>query len=168
MDLNLIRSDIDDLDREIVNLLIKRFTIVYDVATFKKQNNIPVLQLDREKQVLDKIKILGNESFEKELGLLYSYIMDLSKSLQYNFVEANEIYVKDEDHVNINIVCTLNLFSKVLSMISIDYEIKQLTFINSCLNEISFNVYLNCKNGLNNINSFIESLIIQNIKVKVL
>ena len=54
-DLNALRSEIDKIDDNITEFLLKRFDIVQKVAEYKKANNIEVLQKDREAEVLNNM-----------------------------------------------------------------------------------------------------------------
>ena len=58
MDLKDLRDEIDQIDKEILGLFVKRMEVVKKVAEFKKQNNLPVLQGGREKEVIENIKKL--------------------------------------------------------------------------------------------------------------
>jgi len=61
------REQIDTLDAEILYLLFRRFTIVWEIWKIKKQENITPLQKDRWKQVLDeKIEIWAEFWLQKE------------------------------------------------------------------------------------------------------
>ena len=61
------REQIDTLDAEILYLLFRRFTIVWEIWKIKKQENITPLQKDRWKQVLDeKIEIWDEFWLQKE------------------------------------------------------------------------------------------------------
>ena len=42
-----IRNQINSLDEELIIVLAKRMNAVKDVATYKKDNNLPVIQQDR-------------------------------------------------------------------------------------------------------------------------
>lgn len=66
------RKQIDDIDEKIINYLAKRISIVRKIGKFKKQQNIPTLDKDRWKQVL-------NSSIRKgeTVGLSKEFIKDL-------------------------------------------------------------------------------------------
>jgi len=66
------REQIDSLDREILYLLFRRFTIVDEIWKLKKKNNIPALQEERWKELLnEKINIW------KEYWLGKDFIIDI-------------------------------------------------------------------------------------------
>ncbi|MBO5103775.1 MAG: chorismate mutase [Ruminococcus sp.] len=83
MDLQHLRDKIDDTDKEILSLFMKRMELCKGVAEYKKQNNMPVFQGGREKQVIDRIKALTNDkTLENGTSALFTTIMDISKLLQ--------------------------------------------------------------------------------------
>ena len=55
MNLDDIRSDIDTLDAQIVQLLEDRMALVSQVATFKKMTGSRVLDNSRELVILDRV-----------------------------------------------------------------------------------------------------------------
>lgn len=83
MDLNELRNNIDDIDKQILELFMKRMELCKGVADYKKANNLPVFQGGREKQVIDRIKSLTNDKeLEQGTAALFTTIMDISKILQ--------------------------------------------------------------------------------------
>ena len=52
MNLEQIRTRIDQLDREIARLLTERMEITNEVAAYKKANNLPIYHPEREQQVI--------------------------------------------------------------------------------------------------------------------
>ena len=66
-DLAGLRSEIDDIDGELLQLLARRMEISAQIGEYKKQNNVAVVQMDRWKQVLADIMATG-----EELGLSYT------------------------------------------------------------------------------------------------
>lgn len=91
MDLNDIREQINEIDNEIVKLLTKRMSCSIDVANFKVKNNLPVLNAEREKEVLQKVSS-KTPGLESEMYALYSAIMDISKAQQYPIVYNSSEY----------------------------------------------------------------------------
>ncbi len=88
-DLESIRKDIDSIDRQLIDLFKMRMDCAKAVGEYKKKNNLPVLNQDRENQVLDKVENLGGEygTFSR---LLYSNIMELSRALQHTIMGSGE------------------------------------------------------------------------------
>ena len=53
--LNSYREQLDIFDKEMISLLAKRFDVVKQIAYFKKEHNIPILQIRRWEDVLKQI-----------------------------------------------------------------------------------------------------------------
>ena len=64
-----IRSQIDNIDREIIHLLGKRKRLIIKIAEFKKIHNLPIRDPKREEEVMNQLEIMA----EKE-GLNPEYI----------------------------------------------------------------------------------------------
>lgn len=97
MNLEQIRTRIDQLDREIARLLTERMEITNEVAAYKKANNLPIYHPEREQQVIDKVCALTEEGYRPALQQIYQCIMDESKKNQQRFFEAQEINHSSEE-----------------------------------------------------------------------
>jgi chorismate mutase len=53
--LNKYRTYLDVIDNELFQLLAKRFDIIKDIALYKKEHNIPILQIDRWNEVYNNL-----------------------------------------------------------------------------------------------------------------
>lgn len=82
MDLNELRTKIDETDEQILKLFIQRMDICRQVAEYKKANNIAVLQGGREEQILCKVRTDSPYNLKDGSVVLFQNIMDISKSLQ--------------------------------------------------------------------------------------
>lgn len=89
MELKELREQIDLVDRELVDLFLRRMKISAEVAEYKRENNMPVLDPSRERALLEKISNLSGEEFEAYSRTLYASILDLSRSYQYQKLEKN-------------------------------------------------------------------------------
>lgn len=82
MDLNEIRKKIDSVDEKILPLLIERMKLAEQVAEYKKANNIPVLNVQREQEILEEVKKNAGK-YGSALQSVYSAMMEASRSLQH-------------------------------------------------------------------------------------
>ena len=82
MDLNKIREQIDNIDTQLLELFLDRMELSKGVAAYKKENNMPIFQGDREKQILDRISSVSPEEHRGGARLLFTNIMDIGKTLQ--------------------------------------------------------------------------------------
>ena len=62
MNLEDCRKEIDNIDKQIVELFTKRMDVAKDVAEYKKANGKAILDSERERQLLEKVE---NEAGEK-------------------------------------------------------------------------------------------------------
>ncbi len=82
-DLKAYRDKIDEIDGQLVALFEERMEIVLEIADYKKENNIQILNQAREKEVIAKnIDRLKNKGFGDSLEKFFLYMMDLSKEEQ--------------------------------------------------------------------------------------
>ena len=78
------REIIDDLDNKIMELLVNRLSIVKDIGLYKKQNNIPVLDVKREQLIFDKIdKKYEDKDSNDFLKSIYTKMMVETKKIQH-------------------------------------------------------------------------------------
>jgi monofunctional chorismate mutase len=81
--LSIAREQINHIDEEIISLLEKRFNIVMEIGEYKKENNLPVLDEEREKKVVKTcIGYLKNKNYSKAVEDIYTQIMGSSKELE--------------------------------------------------------------------------------------
>ena len=98
MKLEEIRNEIDSIDKELVSLFIRRMKCSAEVAEYKKENNMPVLDASRERALLSKISDLSGEEYEEYSRTLYSTILSLSRSYQHKASnESSELYKEITD-----------------------------------------------------------------------
>lgn len=88
--LKKLRAEIDDIDKQIVKLIENRMKVSIKVGELKKENNIPVFDAKREKELIEeKIKLLKNKEFSNLIITIFNDIMSTSKSLQKNLIEKD-------------------------------------------------------------------------------
>lgn len=88
MELNLARTKINNIDKEIVKLLEERFNIVNEIGNYKRQQNLPIYDEDREKQVIENcINLLDNKKYSKCIDDIYFQIMRSCKDIQNSLKE---------------------------------------------------------------------------------
>lgn len=88
MKLEEIRSEIDNIDHELVSLFQMRMNLVGEVANYKIANGIPVFNPAREQEILDKLTpegVLG--PYTKDF---LQSIFDISKKYQSIIIAQEE------------------------------------------------------------------------------
>lgn len=86
MDLNEIRKDIDAIDDQIVKLLEQRSQLAVDVAKYKKEHNMQVMQQGREQFIIDRIRDAVCDEMKNSAEIAFTTIMDLSKCRQHHLL----------------------------------------------------------------------------------
>ena len=82
-ELKKLRDQIKNLDEEIVKLLEKRFNLSLKIGELKKENNLPILDKDREKELLlINLSKLENKDFSESYLNIFKTILEESKKLQ--------------------------------------------------------------------------------------
>lgn len=101
MDINKLRQEIDSIDHQLVNLFTKRMEVASQIGAYKQENNLPVLDKARERELLAKVAKLSGEEFSNYTTRLYSQILELSKAYQSTIVKTeSKLYDKISDAVN--------------------------------------------------------------------
>ena len=93
MNLDELRSQIDEIDKELVELFKRRMAVSSSVAEYKKSTGMNVLDASRERALLNKVSELSGEEFEEYTRILYTTILELSRSYQYKRLgEGSHLY----------------------------------------------------------------------------
>ena len=82
MELKDYRAHIDAVDDEIVRLFQERMDIAANIAAFKKENGLPILQTAREREKLADVTGKAREDMQSYLRVLYSLLFELSRTYQ--------------------------------------------------------------------------------------
>ncbi len=83
------RAAIDAVDRQIVRLFEERMGIARDVATYKIEKGLPVLDRSREEQVLASREAMLNDPYWAEsVRALYEAVMAISRAEQEKLLKA--------------------------------------------------------------------------------
>ncbi|OQX93992.1 MAG: chorismate mutase [Tenericutes bacterium 4572_104] len=83
-----LREEIDIIDKNMQNLFIERMQIVKKIAEYKLENQLPVFDLDREKEIIKKnIDEVSNYDFLDLYEDFFKKILELSKKYQERISE---------------------------------------------------------------------------------
>ena len=88
-DLSEIRVEIDEIDNQLVDLFKRRMDCAKEVGYYKKERGIPVLNQQRENEILDDVQQKGGE-YGASARLLFANIMELSRALQHNITGSGK------------------------------------------------------------------------------
>ena len=82
MDRETYRKQIDEIDRELVELFAKRMETAGKIADLKKDQGLPVLDAGRERAKLQEVVEQSPEDLRDYTRRLYSLLFELSRSYQ--------------------------------------------------------------------------------------
>ena len=81
-DLQDLRKRIDSVDDQLVKLFQERMHISSEIAEFKKENGMRVMDQQREREKLNDLMGKSEEDFKSYTSVLYSLLFELSRSYQ--------------------------------------------------------------------------------------
>ncbi len=82
MDINELRSQIDQIDDQMVKLFCQRMDVAAQVADYKREHDMPILVPARERQILANVAEKAGEEMGNYARVLYSMLFELSRSYQ--------------------------------------------------------------------------------------
>ena len=91
LDLTKLREEINETDREIVELFKKRMGIAASVAAYKKEHGLPVLDAARERALLARISDMAGNEFDGYARTLYHTMLDVSRAYQYTKLNSHSV-----------------------------------------------------------------------------
>ena len=95
MDMKNYRQEIDEIDKQLVDLLVRRMKVSENIGRYKAENNLPVFDAKREREKLNELAELAGEDYENVTDTIYPLIFDVSRSLQFRILKGTSpIYEK--------------------------------------------------------------------------
>ncbi len=82
MEISKLREKIDSLDENIVKLYKERMAVSAEIANYKRENGLPVLDHKRERELLSRVSELSGEELEKYTRVLYETLLATSRAYQ--------------------------------------------------------------------------------------
>ena len=86
MDLNALREKINQCDDTISQAFVERMQTAMEIARYKKENGLPVLDPARERTVISHVTEGLDEGMAMNMKLLYNTIFDLSRTYQQRYL----------------------------------------------------------------------------------
>ena len=85
------REIINEVDKEMIQLFIKRMAAIKMVAEYKLENNISIVDTKRESAIKEKnLEILSNKQLEKYYLDFLEGVLSSSKNYQKDFLEQRK------------------------------------------------------------------------------
>lgn len=82
MNLDELRVQIDDIDRQMVDLFVRRMEVCEQIGRYKKENGLPTGDSRRERDKLVEVSKQAPEALETYVRSLYAQLFELSRSWQ--------------------------------------------------------------------------------------
>ena len=82
MDINELRANINRTDDELKALFERRMETSADIARYKSEHDMPVLDRSRERAIIDRVTHGQSEEMAGYTRVLYNTLFDLSRSYQ--------------------------------------------------------------------------------------
>ena len=82
MDLYKLRMEIDRVDTELLPLLLRRMDLVHRVGILKELNGLPVRDVSRETEVLEKVCDPSPPEYKEHVKEIYEKILEVSRKQQ--------------------------------------------------------------------------------------
>ncbi len=82
MELSDYRKKLDEIDEDLLRLFSERMNIAAQIASWKQENSLPVLDARREKEKLQRIEEMSDPELSDYSFTLFSMLMELSRSRQ--------------------------------------------------------------------------------------
>jgi chorismate mutase/prephenate dehydratase len=89
-DLSQLRQEIDAIDRQLVALFEQRMAVTQQVGKYKLAQGLPVLDRNREEQVLaEKAALLQDKNLTADVTDLFEAIMAISRRQQQKLLDEH-------------------------------------------------------------------------------
>ena len=99
MELKDYRNQIDRIDDEIVRLFQQRMDVAAQIAAYKKEHDLPIMQASREREKLADLSGKTREELQSYLRVLYSLLFELSRTYQARG-SRTELYERIADAID--------------------------------------------------------------------
>ena len=77
------REQIDKIDSQILELINTRAKVALEIGHLKKQNNLPVISLEREKKLLDKIRKMNQGVIsDEQITAIFEQLILVMREIQ--------------------------------------------------------------------------------------
>ena len=82
MELKECRNKLDVVDSQLISLFCERMEIVRQVAEYKKEHELPILNSGRETEILERVRELSGDEFAPYAQTLFETLLYVSREYQ--------------------------------------------------------------------------------------
>jgi len=91
MDIADWRKKIDELDRQLVELLSQRAQVAHEIGRVKRSQSMPIYEPDRERTVFDNVRKVNQGPLpDRDLVAIFERIMDMMRKIQQEEIEPEQ------------------------------------------------------------------------------
>ena len=87
-----LRNKIDNIDDELVSLLKERLSVASEIAKYKKENGLNVLDKTRERELINKVTEKAGKEYESETRAFFNDLMGISRGYQSRLLKEKSSY----------------------------------------------------------------------------
>ena len=145
MDLQDYRKQIDEIDDQLVALFSRRMAVSEDIAAYKKERGLPVLDAGREQDKLNSVCAKVPPEMRNYTSVLYSSIFELSRSHQSQQMQQ---YTELSEKISHAIEHTPKLFPREASVAVCGVEGAYAQIATEKLFKLPFLLYFNNFEGV--------------------
>ena len=95
MDLNDYRIKIDELDEKLLRLFVERMDIAAEIAEYKRANNMPVLNKNREREILARVSEQAGPKLAGYSRTMFSGLFNLSRAYQKSLLLSDSPLINE-------------------------------------------------------------------------
>jgi chorismate mutase-like protein len=104
MDIADWRKKIDELDRQLVDLLSARARAAVEIGALKRNTNLPIYEPERERIVFENVQKLNQGPLPgREMVRIFERIMDVMRNIQKEGIGAKPEAAKSESELESDI-----------------------------------------------------------------
>ena len=127
-DLLKARKEINEIDREMADLFVKRMAAVKDVAEYKAENNLPIYDEKRESEVIEaNSRLVENDELREYYKKFIRSNMELSKAYQRRILENDGVMHVELSERSYDIHIGRGLIHKASEIFSLNRKVLILT-----------------------------------------
>ncbi len=105
MDIKDLRNNIDRIDGELTKLFKERMETAAEIAKYKNENNMPVFNKEREREVLNSVTAGMPDELQGYTKTLYETIFNLSRSYQKRIINPKSSLSRMIEEVTASTPC---------------------------------------------------------------
>lgn len=104
LDLKEIRRNLDAIDDQLITLFRNRMALSSQVAAYKKESGMPILDTGRERQIINRVSAAAGEEMEHYAKLLYQTIFNVSRAYQAELLRPASALTQELENAAANIL----------------------------------------------------------------